>query len=67
LRAVLERLTPQARKSNTFDKETLSEDEGQQDWKGKNKGGSHKVVEGGEVEALVLLQPQGKGEQRAFV
>ena len=57
MRAILERLPPQARKSNTFDEKPLSEDERQQDWEGKDKGGSHKVVEGGEVEALVLLQP----------
>jgi hypothetical protein len=35
----------------------LSKDEGQQDWEGEDERGRHKVVEGGEVEALVLLQP----------
>jgi len=56
-KGVPERLAPQACQGNAFDEKSLSKDESQQDREGKDKGGSHKVVEGGEVEALVLLQP----------
>ena len=47
----------QACQRNAFYEEPLGENESQQHWEGENKCGSHKVIEGREVEALVLLQP----------
>jgi hypothetical protein len=57
-------LSSRACQRNTFYEKSLGEDESQQHRRGENKSGGHKVIEGREVEALVLLQPEGESEQQ---